>query len=89
MSARSFKIFLAVFLAHVVILSVVWVGFPVPPARIAAEFIYEGALPASQESGNAPHDVRPDLKGSDQVPFDRFEASYFNHWIELRAPSKS
>ena len=29
-----------------VILSVLWVGFPVPPARVAAAFIYEGALPA-------------------------------------------
>ena len=33
MSARFFKIFLVVFLAHMVLLSVVWVGFPVPPAR--------------------------------------------------------
>jgi hypothetical protein len=62
-----------------VILSVLWVGFPVPPARGAAAFIYEGALPAFQDNP----------KVSNPVYFDSFEASYFNHWIELRNPSKS
>jgi len=80
MSARFFKIFLAVLLVHFALLSLVWVGFPVPGARAAAAFVYEGALPISQNSGNT-------VK-SNQVSFDRFEASYFNHWIELRNPSK-
>ena len=89
MSARFFKIFSGVFVAHLVLLSVVWVGFPVPGPRIAAAFIYDGALPASQDSGNAAPDVGQKPRKTDQVPFDRFEASYFNHWIELRDPSKS
>lgn len=89
MSARFFKIFLIVFLAHMVILSVLWVGFPVPPARDVAAFIYEGALPASQDSVNPVSDVGHNPKTSGPVYFDRFEAAYFNHWIELRDPSKS
>jgi len=88
MSARFFKIFLIVFLAHMVLLSVLWVGFPVPGARVAAAFIYEGARPAGEDSGNAMSDVGHSPKTLDPVYFDRFEASYFNHWIELRAPSK-
>jgi hypothetical protein len=79
MSARSFKIFLAVLGAHIIILSVVWVGFPVPSARIASAFIYEGALPESQEGRHA-------VSGA--VSFDHFEASNFNRWIELRNPIK-
>jgi len=88
MSARFFKIFSGVFLAHLVVLSVVWVGFSVPFPRPTATFIYEGALPA-EDTGMRPEDVWQ--KGKTSVPFvfDHFEASYFNHWITLRDPSKS
>jgi len=89
MSARSFKIYFGVFLAHIIILSVVWVGFPVPSARIASAFIYEGALPASQEDAQALSDVgQRGRSGMPAVSFDRFEASDFNRWIELRNPIK-
>jgi len=89
MSARYFKIFLAVLGAHIIILSVVWVGFPVPSARIASAFIYERALPDFQDNGSAVSDAGQNPKASNPVYFDSFEASYFNHWIELRNPSKS
>jgi hypothetical protein len=89
MSARFFNIFLIVLFAHMVILSVLWVGFPVPPARGAAAFVYEGAWPAFQDNGSAVSDAGQNPKASNPVYFDSFEASYFNHWIELRNPSKS
>jgi len=89
MSARFFKIFSIVLLAHMVIFSVLWVGFPVPPARVAAAFIYEGAHSGSPESVNPVSDVGQNPKTSGPLYFDRFEASYFNHWIELRDISKS
>ena len=87
MSARFFKIFSGVFGAHLVVLSVVWVGFSVPLPRPPATFIYEGALPAEDTVGTA-EDVWQNGKTPDQLSFDRFEASYFNHWIALRDPSK-
>ena len=92
MSARFFKIFSGVFLAHLVVLSVVWVGFSAPLPRPPATFTYEGALPEDIGSGTQPDPFGSKGTGpltSDQFVLDRFEASYFNHWIELRGPSKS
>ncbi len=51
MSARFFKIFSGVFLAHLVVLNVVWVGFSAPFPRPPATFTYEGALPAEDTTG--------------------------------------
>ena len=87
MSARFFKIFSGVFLSHLIVLSVVWVGFSAPVPRPPATFTYEGALPA-EETGSEAGDVWQKDKTSDQFVFDHFEASYFNHWITLRDPSK-
>jgi len=93
MSARFFKIFSGVFLAHLVCLSVVWVGFSAPFPRPPATFTYEGALPA-EDTGSGTEGDPFDSQGTGPLtsaPFalDHFEASYFNHWIELRGPSKS
>jgi hypothetical protein len=88
MSVRFFKILLGVFLAHLVVLGVVWVGFSAPFPRPPATFTYEGALPA-EGTGSGAEDVWQKGKTSDQFTLDHFEASYFNHWIELRGPSKS
>ena len=87
MSVRFFKIFIGVFLVHLVVLNLVWVGFSVPNPRFPATFIYQGALPA-QDSGGVPEDVGPNGKTSDQFALDPREASYFDHWIEIRNPSK-
>ena len=88
MSVRFFKIFSGVFLAHLVVLSVIWVGFSVPFPRPPATFTYEGALPA-EDPGSRPEDAWPKSKTSDQFVFDHLEATYFKHWTELRGPSKS
>ena len=87
MSARFFKIFSGVVLAHLVVLSVVWVGFSAPFPRPPATFTYEGALPA-EDTGSGAEDVWQKAKTSGSFALDRFEASYFNHWIELRNPMK-
>ena len=87
MSVRFFKIFSGVFLAHFVLLNVVWVGFSAPGPRPPATFVYEGAQPA-RDTGNQAQDVRQKGKTSDQFDFDHHEASYFNHWIEMRDPGK-
>jgi len=88
MSARSFKIFAGVFLAHLVVLNVVWVGFSAPLPRPPAIFTYEGALPA-QDAGSGTEDAWRKGKTSDQFVFDHSGTSNFNHWIEIRDPSKS
>ncbi len=82
MSARSFKVFTGVLLAHLVGLSAVWVGFSVPFPRPPATFTYQGALPAQDTGGGA------GPLTSNQFVLDHFEASYFNHWTTLREPSK-
>ena len=88
MSVRFFKIFSAVLVAHLAVLSIVWVGFSAPLSRPPVIFTYEGALPA-QDTGKPSEEVWPQGKASDQFVFDHFEASYFNHWIRLREPSKT
>ena len=88
MSARFSKIFIGVLIAHVIVLSIVWVGFSAPIPRPPATFTYVGAIPAEDTSSRA--DVAwQQSKSSDRFAFDHFEASYFNHWITLRDPSKS
>jgi len=87
MSAQFFKIFLGVFLAHVIVLSVVWVGFSAPFPRPPAAFIYEGALPAN-DAGNGTEGVLKKEKISEHFALDHAETSYLNHWTTLRVPSK-
>ena len=87
MSVRFFKIFAGGFLAHLVVLNLVWVGFSAPNPRPAATFIFQGVLPL-QDAGGQTEDVWQKGKASDQFDFDPREASYFNHWIEIRGPSK-
>jgi hypothetical protein len=88
MSVLFFKIFSGVLLVHLVVLSVVWVGFSAPFPRPPATFTYEGALPA-EDAGSGAGDVWQNQKTSGQFDLGHFKASYFNHWIELRGPSKS
>jgi hypothetical protein len=87
MSAQFYKIFSGVFLAHLIVLSVVWVGFSAPLPRPPAIFTYEGALPAEDTSSGA-GEVWQKAKTTEQFILDHSENSYFNHWIELRDPSK-
>jgi len=88
MSAQFFKILSGVVLAHLLIFSLFWVGFSAPSPRPPATFIYEGALPA-EDAGSGSEDVWQKGRIPDQFAVDHFQASYFNHWIMLRDPSKS
>jgi hypothetical protein len=81
------KIFVGVLLAHLIVLNVVWVGFSAPLPRPPATFIYEGAL-GVQETGSGQEEVWQKGNAFGQFVFDHPEASYFNHWIEIRDPSK-
>jgi hypothetical protein len=88
MSARFFKILAVVLGIHLVVLSVVWVGFSAPFPRPPATFTYQGSLPA--EDTNSPEgQAWPKSDSSKQITLDRFDASYFDHWIELRDPAKT
>ncbi len=86
MSARFFKILALVAGAHLVLLFVIWIGFPIPYPRPPATFTYAGALPAPY-SGQA-REIWP--KGDALVPseLDHFDASGFKNWIELRDLAK-
>lgn len=88
MSAQLFKIFFGVFLAHMIVLSLIWVGFSAPQPRLPASFIYDGAFSAEQASSSRGSQWTMGLS-PDQIAVGHFDASYFNHWIELRNPSKS
>ncbi|MBF0571603.1 MAG: hypothetical protein HQL12_06985 [Candidatus Omnitrophica bacterium] len=87
MSARFCKIFLGVFLVHLVVIRLVWVGFSAPGPRLPARFTYEGELPA-EYTGSQAEDVWQKDRTLDQFAVDHLDASDFNHWIGLRDPSK-
>ncbi len=87
MSARSFKIFLGVFLAHIILLNIVWVGFSAPGPRPPARFIYQGALPA-EVSGSGQEDEWQNSKAADQFAVEHQDVSYSDRWTGLRDPSK-
>ena len=87
MSVRFYKIFASVFLAHLIILSVVWVGFSAPNPRPPATFTYEGALPV-ENNGRVDENVWSQKDGSSEVVLDHAEASHLSHWIKLRESSK-
>jgi len=87
MSARFFKILLGVCLVHLILLSVVWVGFSAPLSRPPATFTYEGALP-SEDTASREKDLWQKSENSDQVTLDHSEAQFFNRWTKLRDPSK-
>jgi len=86
MLARFFRIFVGVLLAHLVLLNVIWVGFSAPASRLPVTFTYQGALPAGDA---ATADVWQKNRTSDQFIIDHPGAAYFNHWIEIRGPSKT
>lgn len=87
MSARFFKIFVVVLLAHVLLWSLVWVGFSAPYPRLPASFTYEGYLP-QEDTDSTPQESGPQDKAANQFVFDHLGVFYFNHWIALRDPSK-
>ena len=62
-------------------------GFSVPFPRLPATFTYEGALPVGEVS-NSQGDTWQSTKNLEQVVIDHQGASYSNHWIILRDPSK-
>jgi len=88
MSARFFKIFSVVVIAHLIVLNAVWVGFSAPLPRPPAVFTYEGALPAEDTASSA-EDVFQADKTPVQFDLDHFEAADLNHWVALRDPSKT
>ena len=88
MLVRFFKILVGVFVAHLIVLSVVWVGFSTPLPRAPATFTFEGALPAEDLRGGA-DDVWQKAKSSDRFVLDHPLTIYSNQWVGLRDPSKS
>ena len=87
MSARFFKIFVIVFLFHILGFSLLWIGFPVPHQRPGAIFFYEGPLPVSGEGAHAASAAWEKQKSA-PMDIDYFQPAGFNHWIELRGLSK-
>ncbi len=83
MSARFFRVFLSVVLVHLVVLSIVWVGFSAPAPRPPATFIYEGALPAG-DNGNPSGDEWQKDRTIGQFAVDHPGAPNVNHWIKIR-----
>ena len=86
MSVRLFKIGTAVFLMHAAVLTLIWVGFSVPPPSASAVFMYGGAI-ASTKSIILEGQGTADMVRQ-EVIFDPFEASSFQPWIGLRAIEK-
>ena len=87
MSVRFFKILSGVIGAHLVIVSLVWVGFSAPFPRPPATFTFQGALPA-QDAGSVSEEEWQHANAPDQFVLEHGRASLFNHWIKLRGPSK-
>lgn len=85
MSARLIKIGLIIGFVHVVVLSLVWIGFPVPLSKPGADFVYVGAL-VSQGNGKVTASTKG--MGMKQVEFDQFDAPTYGPWLKLRAVSK-
>jgi len=87
MSARFYKIFAAVLVLHLGLISVVWVGFPAPLPRPPARFTYEGALPADEA---APADSEQQQALPQE--FNQFtpgaEDALSARWIKLRGLTK-
>ncbi len=83
MSARLIKVSLAVVLFHIVLLSVCWIGFPVPKPKAQVDFIYVGG--SVDEDGGA---VSAQMPNSKKFDFDRFDATAFGPWMKLRTIDK-
>lgn len=82
MSVRFFKIFAGVLMAHIILLSLIWVGFTVPLPRPPAEFTYEGTFSAQEATGV--EDIWAKSKTSDQFILDHAQVS--DDWTALREP---
>jgi len=82
MSVRSFKIFSLVSAAHIIIFSVVWVGFTAPPPRPGVIYTYEGALPGQETESENWQSGK-----SDKFLFNHLGSS-FDHWARFRDPAK-
>jgi len=79
MSVRFYKILCIVFLAHLVALNFIWVGFSAPGPRPPARFTYEGALPL--ENG-ATEDAWHG--NTTKLILDQPETAYSNQWATMR-----
>ncbi len=82
MSARLIKVSLVVVFLHIIILSVFWIGFPVPMPRAQVDFIYVGG---SVDDGGG---MSIKMQGDKSVDFDRFDAPAFTPWMDLRSVDK-
>jgi len=87
MSARFYKILVTVFLAHLFVLNLIWVGFSAPFPKPPANFIFEGAL-ASQDTFSVQEDVWQKGSAPDLLAVDHHESSYLDNWHTLREPTK-
>lgn len=85
MSARLIKILVAVCLLHVIILSVLWVGFPVPLPKPQVDFVYVGG---SVEEGSNRSAAQSPASVAQGFDFDHFDAPTFAPWMNLRMVDK-
>lgn len=83
MSARSFKIYALVATAHILVFSLVWIGFTAPNPRPAVIYTYEGALPLEEMATGETWQKR----NSEKLVFDHLEKNY-DPWVQSREPSK-
>lgn len=80
-STNLAQIFSCVFIFHLIVLSLVWVGFSAPNPRLPATFIYAGAMPA-EDTGSGTE------MSADQFTIDHVKSPDLNQWTKLRELSK-
>ena len=86
MSVRLIKISALVLISHVILFSVVLIGFPIPAPKLGAEFIYAGQLVADEAAdAEALDGSAPALQW---IEFDHFDAPTFKPWVKLRGLNK-
>jgi hypothetical protein len=77
------KIFLGVLLAHVVVFSLIWIGFSAPGPRPPVQFTYGGSsLPEGEDNKNGL------WQPTDKLILRYPEGVSSNYWAKFRASSK-
>jgi hypothetical protein len=77
--------FLISVLIHVALLSLVWVGFPVPLQRNHVEFFYSGSFMPAEEAPN--HPQSPSVRQK-PISIKSLEGGAFAPWINARDLNK-
>ena len=76
------KFFLIAAVIHVLVISVVWVGFSVPLPRNEVMFFYNGSLASGGEIGQ---ESRGPKEGDHQkILWKTREAAFFAPWLQMR-----